>query len=357
MKARHFLFAVLILSLSVTACEKNTDPTQTDQTPKTFTVKFNPGGEFSVTQQPLSRLVPDDRDLYAIQVWHKPVSENSYDEYAYGLFDNLENATLELTENYNYIFEVLFIDDAKDKIFRDSILVDSQNYLGYGEPFTAYNKYNASTSASITKLSDEFIYANDRYFYNLSRPKYCLPDGSSYYTPENIDVFYGKVNDFVPQEGVSEISIYLKRINYGIRVEVGDFFDEGTITISERSIQSDGFGRDDWRRHTLTPENKNFETIFAHYEVSSWYSYVELEKATASHRLDFKWIKNDGTVINWDGVQIACCRLKKSILSLNYYGEDEVSDNNTLVFNYEDTTIEETYKNYTHGEDQGDYEW
>lgn len=352
MKARHFLFAVLILSLSVTACEKNTDPTQTDQTPKTFTVKFNPGGEFSVTQQPLSRLVPDDRDLYAIQVWHKPVSEDSYDEYAYGLFDNLENTTIELTENYHYKFEVLFIDDAKDKIFRDSILVDSQNYFGYGKPFEAYNRYNASTSLSITKLSDEFIYANDKYFYDLGTLTFRLPDGSLQKAPENIDVYYGNVNNFVPQEGVSEISIYLKRINYGIGVEVGDFFDEGTINIYER-----GHSNDSWRKHILTPENKNFETILAYPWAEDWYSYVELEKAYTNHSLDFEWIKNDGTVIKWDGVSIKCCRLKKSILTLNYYGEDDTLDNNTLVFHYEDTTVEEIYNNYTHGEDQGDYEW
>ena len=347
MRAKHLLLAAFTLALGAVACENNVEtPATPNEEAKTYTIRLRANGDVDVTHNPLTRFTPDDRDLYAIEVRYKPASESRYSQYAYGLFDNLDNAVLELTENYNYNFTVLLIDDAKDKIYCDSILVDNVPYIGYSTPFKAYNKYHASdNSYSNTRVTNEFIIAEDKYFGNIGRSiLYHLADGTTSYSPENIDVYYGERNGFTPEEGVTEIYINLERMNYGLKVEVSDFFDEGTLTVSYHSD----------RKRILTPDNKSFETVFAHSSPESWYNS---SNAGTSYSLDFSWTKADGSVVNWDSINVSYHRLQQTVVTLNYYGEDEVAGMNSLVFTYEDTPIEEIYKEYTHGEDQGDYEW
>ena len=362
MKAKHLLFALFALSLGATSCEKDNTDIQQPSEPKTYTVKLRTTGEVDVTYEPLTRFSPDDRDLYGVQVFHKPASESSYKAYAYGLFDNLDDITLELTENYKYCFEIILIDDGKDKIYRDSILVDAQNYLGYGEPFRAYNKYNGSSSESITKITNEFIIASDKYF-NSSRGNfggyyyYEMTDGKQVRTPDNIDVYYGEVNDYIPTDGVTDISIYLKRMNYGLKVKVGDFFDEGKMSVWVADYFQGKNGAHTGKYYYITPENKELEIVFANNSPVDWYDYTELDKATTSRGLDFVWTKNDGTQIKYDQITASFCRLKYSVINLDYYGTDDSNGESSFVFHYDDTKIEETYKNYIHGSDQNDYEW
>lgn len=363
MKAKHLLFALFALSLGATSCENDNIDSQQPSEPKTYTIKLRTTGEVDVTYEPLTRFTPDNRDLYGVQVFHKPASESSYKAYAYGLFDNLDDITLELTENYKYCFEIILIDDGKDKIYRDSILVDAQNYLGYGEPFRATNRYNGSSSESITKITNEFIIASNKYF-NSSRgyfgdiSQYEMPDGTKVFTPDNINVYYGEVNDYIPEDGITEISVYLKRMNYGLRVEIGEYFNEGTINIRINNIPTDvSASYTSWSKFTLTPDNKTFEIIYAYNDLQNWYQYTELEKATTSREISFSWTKSDGSKINWDNVYLNFCRMKYTVLNLQYYGEDDSLGDNSLIFHYEDTPIEEVYKNYTYGDDQDDYNW
>ena len=103
--------------------------------------------------------------------------------------------------------------------------------------------------------------------------------------------------------------------------------------------------------------NKTFEIIYAYNDLQNWYQYTELEKATTSREISFSWTKSDGSKINWDNVYLNFCRMKYTVLNLQYYGEDDSLGDNSLIFHYEDTPIEEVYKNYTYGDDQDDYNW
>ena len=173
MKTRNLLFAAFLFAFGAASCENVVEtPVTPDEEAKTYTIKLRAGGEVDVTYDPLTRFTPDDRDLYGVQVWHKPATTGNYEYYAYGIFDNLEDVELEVTENYKYRLEVKLIDDGKDKIYCDSILIDSERYLGYGQPFRGRNKYNASSDVSITQLTNAFTYDSDRYFddnYNIQK--------------------------------------------------------------------------------------------------------------------------------------------------------------------------------------------
>ena len=346
MKAKHLLFALCALSVGVTSCETILDDLQQPTEPKTFTMKFRAAGELNATYEPLTRFTPDDRDLYGVQVWHKPATTGSYEHYAYGLFDNVEDMELEVKENYKYKFEFKLIDDGKDKIFCDSILVDNNYYMGYDQPFRGKNKYNGASEKSITKQTNEFSYAEDRYFDDNSFIK--IPNGYTTYYPENIDFYYGEINDYQPTEDGTTLSVYLKRMAFGFKVNIGDFFDNGKITFSLLD-----------KSYTLTPENKEFEKTYAQYYLyQDWYDKDDISQANSYTSLDFKWTKADETVVDWKSYsKVYYYRLKQTIFNLEYYGEDGVMGDNFFEAHYEDTPIEEGYKNYKHGSEQDDYNW
>ena len=352
MKTKSLLLSAFVAMMGFVACDV-LEPEQTpveNGEPKTFTVHLGVSGEINATYNPLTRFTPDERDLYAIQVYHKPSSQSSYEPFAYGLFDNLENAKLELTENYDYLFKVIMVDDAKDKIYSDSILVDSNYYLGYDKPFRAKNNYNGTNSAeSITKLTNEFTVSSGSYFasnsYFGSPVSYKLKDGKEYSHPTNLDVYYGATGTYTPTEDNAQISIYLKRMNYGLKIVAGDFFNNGTIKVSTS-----------YKGYTLTPDNKSVEDVFAHYGLSSWYGYDDLSKAYTTCTLDFTWTKDDGTKVNWEQISVYCYRLKQTVVNLDYYS-DGAAGSASLVMHYKDTPIEENYNEIIHGSDQDDYDW
>ena len=346
MKAKHLLFALFALSLGATACENDNIDSQQPSEPKTYTIKLRTTGEVDVNYEPLTRFTPDDRDLYGVQVWHKPATTGSYEYYAYGLFDNVEDMELEVKENYKYRIRFELIDDGKDKIFCDSILVDNNYYLGYDQPFRGRNKYNGSSETSITKLTNEFTYAEDRYFSSDYYIK--TPDGKTTQYPEGVDFYYGEIKDYQPTENGTTLSVYLKHMVFGFKVNIGDFFDNGKITFSLLD-----------KTYTLTPDNKEFEKTYANYQYYiDWYTIDDLSKVYGATTLDFTWTKADETVVDWkDFSNVYFYRLKQTVFNLEYYGEDGVLGNNYFEAHYEDTPIEEAYKSYTFGKEQDDYYW
>lgn len=352
MKAKHLLFAIFALALGATACENDYTDVEQPSEPKTYTLKFRRGGEADVTYEPLTRFTPDDRDLYGVQVWHKPATTGSYERYAYGLFDNVEDMELEVKENYKYKFEFTLIDDGKDKIYCDSILVDNNYYLGYDQPFRGKNKYNGASENSITKLTNEFSYAEDRYFYDNYYIK--TRDGKTAKHPENIDFYYGEIENYQPTENGTILSVYFKHMIFGFKINIGDWFDNGKITFSLFD-----------KSYTLTPDNKEFEKTYAHYDTSgsysgfkSWYDEDDLSKAYDYTSLDFMWTKADETVVDWNSYSnIYYYRLKQTVFNLEYYGEDGIMGNNYFEAHYEDTPMELEYKSYSFGKEQSDYNW
>lgn len=353
MKAKHLLFALFALALGAASCE-NDNPTTPNQEPKKMTIKLRTTGEIDAQYDPLTRFTPDDRDLYGIQVFHKPATTGSYERYAYGLFDSFEDVEIEVTENYQYEFYVWMVDDGKDKVFCDSILVDQNYYLGYDKPFRGMNRYNGSSSESITQLTNEFTYASDRYFTaiystnNFWYETFKAKDGKEYEYPEDVDFYYGRVEDYIPTDDGVTLSIYLKRMVFGVKVIVGDYLDNGEITLSTLD-----------HNYTFTPENRVLEKTYAYMPgpASYWYTRDDLSQTERSMSFDFFWNKADGTTVDWKPFSASFYRLKQTVFTLEYYGEDEVLGGNMFEIHYEDTPIEEGYANYTDGADQDDYYW
>ena len=356
MRAKHLLLAAFTLALGAVACENNVEtPATPNEEAKTYTIRLRTNGDVDITHNPLTRFTPDDRDLYGISVYHKPATTGSYECYAYGLFDSLDDVELEVVENYSYSITVLLVDDGKDKVYCDSILVDQNYYLGYEEPFRGRNKYNGSSSNSITKLTNEFTYDSDRYFNSATgyinglSQSFKAKDGKTYTYPEDVDIYYGYVTNYIPTEDNATLSIYVKRMAFGLKVIVGDYLDNGEITLSTLG-----------HTYTFTPENKVLEKTYSNMNGlgnDNWYSKDDLSQTYKEFSLDFKWTKADKTVVDWKSFKAYLYRLKQTVFTLDYYGEDEVLGTNMFEIHYEDTPIEEGYRNYSYGSEQDDYNW
>lgn len=355
MKAKVF-FVTFLMALGLIACEMNTESVkQTESELEKITVSLEMSGEINISQNPLTRFTFDDRDLIGIQVYSCPSSGGSYKPYAYGLFDNISDLTLELVDNHKYNFEILLIVDGKDHIFGDYVTVDAKEYYAYGNPFKASNSYNYNPNSyqEITIAQNEFVISDEFRFSSLRNIRYQLKDSQKDdYLYFNSDVYYGEVIDFVPTKDNNSISIFMKRMSYGLKVIAGEFFTEGTISVI---LTPSGIsGTVPTYEFLMTPENTTLEKIFADDGVASMY-IKEAEDSDIGVDLDFAWTKADGSVVNWkEQDHVKFTRLKQTIINLEYY-EDSTADS-MVTLHCEDTPMTEG-DSYTIGDDQDEYDW
>lgn len=342
-------FAVLAIAAMVTAaCDNNLLPEQPGNEHEIYTVHLTCGGEVEMSQQPLTRFTPDNNDLYGIQVSYKPVSGGSYKDYAYGLFDDISDLTIDLISDHTFKICVDLIDDGKNKVYSDGIQIDSVNYTGYGYPFQALNNYSGKSENTITKVSNEFVYSKEHYFKYLGT-SFQVPGSNSYdWCPEGVESYYG-ITEVTPTADGETISVFLKRMVYGIKIIADDFLTEGVVNVKFDRYSSKAF--------TLTPDNKVVEKTYTYNNRASWYRYEELEDASDYIWVDFSWTKDDGTVLKLKRQTIYFNRLKQTIINLTFY-EDTTIDDAKIGMQYEDQVfVEEGQNIYNLGDDQDEYSW
>ena len=112
--------SVILMSMSLSSCSSDSNelpnnPNGKDE-PKEIVMTLGFSGEISVNESPLGRAAGDD--LYAVQVYSKKkaAEDKDYTPFAYGLFDNIENLQLTVTEGYTYKFIATMVVNAKNKI-------------------------------------------------------------------------------------------------------------------------------------------------------------------------------------------------------------------------------------------------
>lgn len=344
MKKRNFVFAAFAVAIAMMACEKPAPETQkpADEA-KTYTVSFDLTGEIDVTQNPLSRVNLDDRDLFGIEVTYEG------GRYAYGLFDDISKAKLDLSSNHKYEIKVLYVDDAKDKIRRDTLVFEDNNYyVGYSYPFYGRNRMpNGKIQNAVTAMTNEFYVGTDCYFYDwpTSFPNYGFQiDGYHHDHAPGLNVYYGSIANFTPSEQNETVQVYLKHIVYGLRIEVGDFFTNGTIEAE--------LGDND--TYLLTPDNKVVEETFAYNEVSTWYGKEDLSQAYVDRSITFTWTKEDGSTVSWKTQTLRFNRLRETVVNLELY---ESQANNGVNLTFEDLEMEKDYSTYIIGDEYTDYNW
>lgn len=218
---------LLVLSLA-TSCETLVDYLDLPLTPNTPTeeeyVTVSLGldlVDLDVTYEPLTR-AQENNDLYGIQVYSAvPTTESrNWQPFAYGLFDNTDNLSINLLKGYEYKFVATMLKDGKEKIFH---FVN-----GYLNPFFVSNSTNGSM-----QISDVFTYGlgvlnglgdGSSYLHGLNGHE-------SYYHP-NIERYYGEMEGYTPGDKGGKAKIQLKRTSFGAKyIAKGKNAGSGTLEI------------------------------------------------------------------------------------------------------------------------------
>jgi hypothetical protein len=231
MKAFRMIgMALLAIMLFSTSCSSDDVVTPDSQEPKEYTVSIGLGGEIlEITQTPLSRTEVAKNDLYGIQVFSKSKTGNAnYVPFAYGLFDDVSNVSVTLTDNNFYKFQVTKIVDGKTKLMTEW----DGKINGYCEPFGRYSYHGGSI---VYACNNTITYSSTNSFSGLDKGLTFLDEtndeGSvdTYHTP-NTDRYYGEMTGYTPSQN-GTISIEMKRSVFGMKVKA-DGLNDGYLEVS-----------------------------------------------------------------------------------------------------------------------------
>lgn len=255
----------LLVCVGIAACDKNSDVVPDE--PETYTVNLGWAGEIlDVSYEPMTRATTDD--LYGIQVYSKPNNNStatSWEPYAYGLFDDSTNISIDLASGNKYKFVATMVKDGKNRIHK----YEEDNFYSY--PFCAV-------------LDNKFYYGTTEKMQHLNTGTTWLNDGSERDRP-NIERFYGELSDYIPSEGNTNAKIDMKRTSFGAK-----FIAEGKLAVDGKlDIQIDEAPK---MELALTEGDDQISDIFTFHEVySAWLNDDYSENVNVS----LKWIRPDGT--------------------------------------------------------------
>ena len=229
------LFAVLMCA-NFASC--NNDENNTSQDSDKIVVSFGFSGEIEISESPLSRTSTDD--LFLIHAYFNDAN-SSYNHYATGLFDNVEDIKIKLQKDYTYQFQAFIIKDGKTKLQQPN-----NNEYTYPFPYCI--------------LTNKFEYPGQGDF-NPIYTGFVLADGNCYRIP-NLDVYiYSEDVTYAPGEDEGEITIPMRRWAFGVEF-IGDGFEDETLTINLESLDAkDGY---DYYSPiiTLNKSNTSFDDIY-----------------------------------------------------------------------------------------------
>lgn len=250
----------------LTACNADTHEPEEPARPKTYDISIGLGGELNMEVSPLSKAASND--LYGVQVSLRPVGTfGMYKAYAYGLFDDVSQMTVRLLDGYEYEFVATMVVNGKTTID------NSQGY--YKAPFTLI------WPSQRAKCENRFIEDGGNFFNRLGNGGTQLIEYGQEYPRPFADRYYGKVSEYVPQEGGS-VSIIMNRAVFGVK-----FIAEG-LTEGKLLIQMDA-------------APPLYITADGSQEVEKLVTFAQVDRTTASYAhtedivVSVTWEKADGT--------------------------------------------------------------
>ena len=288
MKIFRLIGLFLVGSSTLFSCSNNEDELlskeQEENEQETYTISFDLGGEFiSTSETPLSRTEVISKKIYGINVYYKKDDNSSYQNYAYGLFDNIEDMTISLIGGYKYKFECSMVKNDVDTLYN--------NNHTYYAPFHYYYNINNGNYSGI-ELSNKFEISttSPTYIKGLKSGTTSISGrGSSSDTDyPRTDRFYGELEDYVPSsDGIANID--LKRTAFGLKFIVTPPVD-GTLSVG--SIASN---------IKISSDDSTVETsaIYTFYDV---YKCWKVEEYTQNFTIRLTWIRANGATQTFEKV-------------------------------------------------------
>ena len=260
--------ATIVICIGMVSCSTD-DASTLPEEPEFYTVKLGWGGEIvDITYEPLNTRAEagaETDDLYGVVVYSKPNNNStatSWEPYAYGLFDDPSNISIDLTRGYKYMFKAAMVVDGKN--------CDYEYYDG-GEWYP-YPFWHIESTYS--------------FGFTYSQESHGLCFGASETGYLNIESFYGELADFIPGANNADVIISMKRVSFGVKfIAEGALANSGTLNIMME-------GDNPKISLDLTDGDDYVSDIFTFYNVvSAWKQDDYSEKVNVT----FKWVRPDET--------------------------------------------------------------
>ncbi len=307
----------MVLCVGITSCSNESDKIIDQEEKKMCTVKINVENIVNIVEQPMKRTESENNtDLYLIGV---SKGSNFNEIYAYGLFDNLNNISIQLVEGDTYTIQASAVKDGKNKI-------SSTNDGLYGNPF-------------LSKLTNSFIYENDddfnyNWYFNPTLYRLKNNDSENALIAPNLEVFLGNgYNTYEAKENGDPIAISFGRFAAcsaefkAVDMPTGYL----KISISDKD-----------RVYTT-------EDIIVASTTQSTFQYITfgdalytlIQNAGVPCILNLTWVKDDNTEIPLIPAEVTFKRETKHIITVKVDDSTTGTFNITPIPDYEFSSTEE----------------
>ena len=295
------LFAVL-MCVNFAACSN--EENEVPQERKEIMVSLGFGGDFEISESPLSRATSND--LYFIQVGQGSLS--SAKMCAYGLFDDVSKMSIKLPEGETYYFYAFILKDAKEVLKHTEYTYESSPF-----PFS-------------TELTNQFIFSDeDSYAASESQTigiftmDYTYSDDNIYQIP-NLDLYVGGATKYTVAEN-SNVTINVTRWAFGANF-IAENITDGSIKVCMK--------KDSYISPTieLTSSKSTSDDIYCYTPAICG---SDMENINLS--VSFIWVKSDGTEVTLGTPTINFKRNVKTTVKINVDNTLE----NGIELNYDAT--------------------
>ncbi|MDE7347000.1 MAG: hypothetical protein K2N48_09730 [Muribaculaceae bacterium] len=348
------LFSSLMLLLilgGITSCRSESDPLEDGNhrshglkdpnIKKTVSMSF--GGDFiSESEEPLLR-AEDGEKYTAVNVFRteKNTADAKEEKYAYGLFQNKDEISIDVVTGFTYRFESSILIDREDKLW-----VNENNHA---QPFQINSEHNLTGSSKSYHKNhlNEFQYASPEqedakreYMHQLKYGEAYVDVGqgissryAAYWYPR-VKRFYGTAESFDPglTDGV-EISMEYKC--FGLKFEVVGL-PAGTSLTVEDITKKDGVREKEAKERLLIPkdlvlseDNKEWEGTF---------SMNNLLADSDKFDLKFTWHKG-GNVTETFETEVTVKPKTRKVLRININGNPNYTTKGNITFNMENVDL------------------
>lgn len=323
MKIFRLLAASLLVAVCVgfSSCSSDEEETPIEpQNPQEYVVSIGYTGELQITESPLLKSESDSRNLYAIQIYSCSTSSQDYKFDQFGLFDDVNNMVVKLSNGYKYKFVATMVVNGKDVIYWQD--------PGYSYPFTTFLDLTGEKTR-VTELDNEFWHGGSSIHLGGLDKGYTALKGTfpKYYAIPNTDRYYGELTDYIPKEN-DNINIYMRRAVFGVKI-TSDNLTEGSITAKVED------GIDIKLYYTDTEQ----EDIFTFRELAA----IANEKETPykeNVNLSFWWNKSDDRTVFLGSKTIEFKRNVKTTISVKVNDPDSPIKSN-IIFDFETSPMKE----------------
>ena len=229
--------------------------------------------------------------------------EREWRNFAYGLFNDVSDLSINLLKGYVYKFVASMVTDGVDRVAS----YDNK----YNFPFYYFNP---TTGSDVNLLNNAFTFDSHCSMTALGNGATSLADGKLYDHP-NTERFYGEIDEYRPGSNGDKAKIQMKRTSFGAKfIAKGKLADEGIVTIQIPSAPAITID--------LSAGEKQVSDVFTFKDV---YSAWADNQHTETLDVNIIWMREDSTVVPFGTHSVTYKRNATTVVNIQIDDSSESS--------------------------------